>query len=129
MREWYIWACFQRRQASLALANAARRGVTPKCADSRYPCAFLLLDRDIFPGTLGFMRPMSLCDAAEQVEGLRDSQLKNNTFLLSAQKAVVGCVILPETLLPATAALTLLHILTVVYAGLICWTSSRGFRG
>ena len=38
------------------------------------------------------------------MEGLRDSQLGNNTFLLSAQKTVMGCAVFPETLLPPTAA-------------------------
>ncbi len=53
---------------------------------------------------MGFGRPVSLCDATEQVEGLRDSQLGNNTFLLSARKAVIGCAALPQTILPAPAA-------------------------
>ena len=46
----------------------------------------------------------SLCASAEQVEGLKDSQLGNNTFLLSAQKTVVGCATLPDMKLPPTAA-------------------------
>ena len=36
----------------------------------------------------------ALCRCGWQVEGLTDSQLGNNTFLLSAQRQVVGCELL-----------------------------------